>query len=168
PAPDDARITGKTITDLLGGQSTTLYNTLNLPTEFRAVAAAGSGHVDQVTRFTYDGGTLSSGNLTQVVAAYGTPSEQTAGAEYTNSLYPDLPTAVIDSLGRRSTATYFRDGSLATATSPQNLVAPLGDPDRGASTVQVEQDADELPWRLADALGHQTTVTYNAEAPGSS
>src|SRR5207253_6095243 len=73
--PDARHIASVVATDLLNHQASATFNSWNLPTEIRAVAAAGSGHVDQVARFTYDNGAqpLTAGNLTHLAAAYGTP-----------------------------------------------------------------------------------------------
>src|SRR5262249_41461743 len=79
--PDGRHVASVTATDILGNRASATFNAWNLPTEIRALALIGSGHADQVTRFTYDGGgPLTQGNLTRLVEAFGTASED--GADF--------------------------------------------------------------------------------------
>jgi RHS repeat-associated protein len=162
------QITAVTATDILGNKADALYNTLGLPTQIRALATAGSGHADQVTDLTYDNGALSFGNITHIVAALGTASEEAADLSYLDSTRPALPTGVVDGVGGQSGAAYYPDGSPSSATGPANLLAPAGDADRSASTATFGQNADELPSYVISPTGHRVNVTYNAAAPGSS
>lgn len=161
------QILGVTATDILGHQATSTFNALNLPTEVRAI---GDGMLpDQVTRFIYDGGgPLTVGNLTRVISAWGSPLAEATDFTYGNPNFPGLPTAVQDALGATASVTYlYPDGSPRYTTGPENLVAPAGDPDRAPSVTSTQQNAEELPSVLQDALGHGVEVTYCAEAPGS-
>jgi YD repeat-containing protein len=65
----------------LGDPVEVQFNVLNLPTQLKAYARAGSGNLDQVTQFQYDNGAPivlgSPGNLTKVTEAVGRRSSRT-------------------------------------------------------------------------------------------
>jgi RHS repeat-associated protein len=161
------QILSTTATDILGNQGTASFNSLNLPVDVTALATPGSGHNPQTTHFYYDGqytgGALTLGNLARIIRAYNTPSAQHTTLDYTAPLFPGMPTQATDWAGRTSTVSYNRDGSPFQSSSPQNLLAPVGDPDRDPSTGQTDQNADELPSLLTDPLGHQTQVDYRRD-----
>jgi RHS repeat-associated protein len=58
-------------------------------------------------------------------------------------------------------------GRLLTASSPQNLVVPVGHVDRPASVTVLGYNTDGLPNLVQDPLGHQVTISYNALAVNS-
>jgi hypothetical protein len=113
----------------LGDPVETQFNDLNLPTQVKAFARAGSGNLDQVTRYEYDGGgALTVGNLTKVIEAWGTPLQQESLLFYDT---PDgtwgLPTRSRNTVGAEGSIDYHDTTGLAlTATSPQNLAVPVG------------------------------------------
>jgi hypothetical protein len=162
------QITRATATDFLGHIASATFNSRNLPTEFRVQPETGSLLPDQVTQLIYDGGgTLTQGNLTRIVAALGSPVADPTDLEYGDAARPGLPTAVTDSVGATRTASYHPDGTPYQVFSPENLQAPLGDPDRSPSGTTLTLDAFELPLRSTDPQGHQTEITYNALTPNS-
>ncbi len=156
--------------DTLGDPVETQLNDFTLPTQLKAYARVGGGLPDQVTQLQYDGGgPLTVGNLTKVIAAVGTALQ-----EETNRFYdaPDgnwgLATRRQNAVGATSSADYDDTrGWLLSASSPENLVVPVGHPDRAPSVTVLAYNSDQLPSLAQDALGHQVGIGYNAAAPGS-
>jgi YD repeat-containing protein len=140
-----------------GEQTTTTLGSFNLPTESTAWAKTTGGQpYNQVVRWAYD----LVGNPTSVTQAYGTTVQDAT----TLSAYSfDNPGSITESVGRTWSFQYDAvTGALHRTTSPQNLVVPVGHPDRAASVTTLDYGTDELPSVLTDALGRQVQVTYNA------
>jgi YD repeat-containing protein len=150
----------------LGDPVETQFNDLNLPTQVKAYARAGSGNVDQITQFQYDGGTLTVGNLTKITEAFGQPQQQATTLAYPspNGAY-GLPGSATNEVLATSSLTYDNTtGRLLTASSPQNLVVGTNHPDRLESTTTLQYTTDGLPSLVQDPLGHQVGISYNASA----
>jgi RHS repeat-associated protein len=153
----------------LGDPVETQFNDLNLPTQVKAYARAGSGLPDQIMQLQYDGGTLSVGNLTKIIEAFGTAQQPETNLFYDT---PDgawgLPTRVRNEVNGESLFDYHNThGRLLTAASPQNLVVASNHPDRPTSVTAVAYNGDDLPSQVLDPLGHPVNIAYNAAAVGS-
>jgi YD repeat-containing protein len=156
--------------DTLGDPVEMQYNALNLPTQVRKYARAGSGNADQITRYEYDdGGTLTAGNLTQVIEAYGASEQRVTQHFYEGADGAwGLRTRTRNATGGDSTADYDNaTGWLLSTASPQNLVVGATHPDRPSSVTATTYTSDGFPCQTTDPEGHVVLISYNATAPGS-
>jgi len=84
---------------------------------------------------------------------------------------PDLPTSITELVNRISTLDYGVDGSLAIATSPQNLVASAGSPDAVPSKQILSYYTSGvnvgLPSAVKDPLGRTIGLTYSVVTVGT-
>jgi RHS repeat-associated protein len=166
-AADNRTITKVTATDALGDVTETdiatmalpapAVGTFQVPTQHTARRRAMNGQpYDQVSRMVYD----ATGNLQSATAAYGTALAETATFAYGSPLAPAAPTTATDSLGRTVTFAFDPSGRLVRSFSPENLVVPVGHPDRAPSMTTLEYNADGLPRAMVDPLGRRVEIAY--------
>jgi YD repeat-containing protein len=154
----------------LGDPKEIQFNDLNLPSQIKEYARAGSGNVDQITRYTYDGGgPLTVGNPTAITHGYGTAQAISTSIFYEgNDGSWGLPTRVRNEVGADVTIDYHdKRGWRLSAASPENLVVGPTHPDRPGSVVSTAYNGDGLPSQVTDAEGHAVGISYNAQAAGS-
>jgi RHS repeat-associated protein len=168
----DGHITQETVKtrqadDTLGDPVETQYNALNLPTQVKRYARPYTGVADLVTRLEYDGGgTLTQGNLTRVIEAYGTAEQRETQHFYEGSW--GLRSRTRNAVGGDTLYGYdSATGWLLSTASPQNLVVGSTHPDRPSSVTATAYMNDGLPAQTTDPEGHVVLISYNAAASGS-
>ena len=157
---DNRTVTHVKSTDQLGRVTETELGAFQLPV--RTVLHRTPPLADLVSQVTYN----ALGNPVAVTTLLGHPLEQTAGFGYTSAAAPDSPTVVTDSLGRAWTSTLDGAGRVTATASPENLVAPLGHPDRAPSVSTIQYTPEGLPALMRDSLGREVQLGYRGLAGG--
>ena len=151
--PDTADTSQNTCTSTTYTVNTSAW-IVDLPSEVKVTAGASCAAAVSDTQYTYDGGTLTHGNVTQTRQLNATASGGTVTENYTYDQYGRQLTAQ-DGDGRTTTSAY----SPATGASPTSDT--ITDP-MGLATTTTYDPARGLATGTTDPAGYQSAQTYDA------
>jgi len=127
---------------------------VDLPSEVKATGGASCATAVTDTQYTYDGGTLTQGDITQIRQLNATAAGATATANRAYDQYGRELTSQ-DADGRTTSTAY------TPATGAEPTAVQVTDP-VGLVTTTTYDPARDLPMVTTDAGGYQSTQTYDA------
>lgn len=151
--PDTADTSQNSCTSNTYTVNTTVW-IVDLPSEVKVTGGASCATAVSDLRYTYDGGSLTKGNATQISQVGGTASGGTVTKNYTYDEYGRVLTA--QDADQRTTTTAYTP---ATGAAPTSIL--VTDP-AGLTTTTTYDPARNLETGTTDPAGYQTAETYDA------